>query len=687
MAYGEINTTDWVSAVSGLVAAFVSIITLFTVYIGAMQLLSQNRMYRHGLSWRSVGPWKSTVARWQLLGLGRRIMSPTVNLGFLVENNWHLQISFPRGFPKSNPKKRRNTKNSENPNDVEKGEKPVMAKSSWVNFMQALGLSPEESNLYELRDAPELLNGTIPMHWTGKDLVGLCSILGFQSHEDSPSFKTPMPLPMQWSGPLGWLQFRSSPNGCVVEFRSRMDIHNQISLKFHKHYEEKQSDNQIPSEADPLRSRLWNSINGLALHDSTLYLGGADRRKIGHNEEEKSDQALLEDLMAQDLAADDIIHKMFGKMDVQPNALRSDVDRNGALRTQQEDKGDKDTPDFLASMLRDTVETFNKKKIFVPCKGLLSVTVEGELAFNRGLGIRKCFEYVREFKEDHEIDHKMFPYCIGDLYMDDILIDKLKEALLLLWPDGYYFSPTARLARDLNTIYDHIEQQSNVLEDIFPAACIQRIKSLSNSVEASGLNNKQGQKVIASKQSSLTPSGTASVLPTAMELCNDLQSTRKTARATYSVNDMRLIARACAELRSTLKEELGENWGDVVWAILYCRDLPKAVLQTIKELQSEHVFNAKVYCKDGQLDFSALVVGSPDDEEDNGDDESIVDSEFSQKKIGYSKLPCVEDQSFSGRQVLTAMALIFITYYWTDNRWITDVAVYDATMPQSVLMC
>ncbi|KAL6819530.1 hypothetical protein J3E69DRAFT_342869 [Trichoderma sp. SZMC 28015] len=687
MARGGANVTDWVSAVSGLVAALVSIVTLFTVYIGAMQLLSQSRMFRHGLSWRSIGPWKSTVARWQLLGLGRRIMSPNVSLKFLVENNWSLQITFPRGFPKSSSKKKRSMKNSNSLGDAEKAEPAVMAKSTWVNFMQALGLSPEHDRFYELRDAPELVNGTIPMHWTGKDLVGLCSMLGFQSYEDSPSFKAPMPLPMQWSGPLGWLQFRSSPNGCVAEFRPRMDIHNQIASSFHMHYDTG-DDYQIPEkmETDPLRSRLWNSINGLALQESILYLGGADRHKRIRNEEEKSDEKLLDDLAAQDISDDDILHKMFGNMEVQPNALRADVDRNGTIKPTKEEH-DKDTPDFLASMLRDTVETLNKKEVFVPCKGLLSVTVEGELAYNRGLEIRGCFEYVREFKDDHEIDHEKVPYCIGDLYMDGPLIEKLKEALLLLWPDGYYFSPTARLAKDLHTVYEHIEKLSNKLDDIFPGSYIKKLERLGTSTETLVENGEQREKTTVSGWNLSDSIETAKALSAAMKLCNDLQSTRKNARATYSINDMRLIAKVCVKLRSMLKDNVEdiEKWGDIAWAMLYSRDLPKAVLEAIRGPYSELVFSAEISCEDGELDFTTLIADDSHDKDDEVDDVS-VDSELHWEKKGLSQLPCVADQTFEGSHVLVATALIFITYYWMDNRWITDVAVYDATMPQSVLM-
>jgi len=127
-----------------------------------------------------------------------------------------------------------------------------------------------------MQPAAELVNGVVSMHWTGKDLVGICSILGFHSHEDSPSFKSPMLLPMQRTGPLGWLQFRSSADGCIAEFRRRMNLHNQISSELHTHYCKR----SLTLSREILRSALWNSINGFALDDGrTLFLGGTDRNE------------------------------------------------------------------------------------------------------------------------------------------------------------------------------------------------------------------------------------------------------------------------------------------------------------------------------------------------------------------------------------------------------------------------
>lgn len=300
------DATDWISTVSSVVAAIVGIVTLVTVYIGALQLLSQNRMYRLGLSWRSIGPWQPVVAKWALFGLQRRISSPIVSLKALLAEGWEPNISFPAGFAK--------TKNG----CLEKAHGPVQAQATWVNFMQAIDLSPDDSKFYEMYDAPELVNGIVPMLWKGKDLAGMCSILGFQSFESRPSFKDPMPIPMQWSGPLGWLQFRTSDHGCIAEFRRRMVLRNQISLDLHDHEFVKGS--ALKHEPHFLHSRLWISINGLTLDMNgqlkTLYLGGADEDERPQETDEgphKTDDELLDELRSKDLSSEDIMQRLFGK--------------------------------------------------------------------------------------------------------------------------------------------------------------------------------------------------------------------------------------------------------------------------------------------------------------------------------------------------------------------------------------
>ncbi|RSM09366.1 hypothetical protein CEP52_004208 [Fusarium oligoseptatum] len=659
----EMNATDWISAISSLAAAIIGIVTLLTVYIGAMQLLSQNRMYRLGLSWRSLGPWQTTVAKWALFGLQRRISSPTVSLKFLVKAEWKPNLIFPVGFSKSKDA------------CVEKAESLVQANTSWVNFMQALGLSPTDSRLYEIQGASELVNGIVPMSWTGKDLVGMCSILGFQSHEDSPSFKSPMPLPMQWSGPLGWLQFRSSTNGCIAEFRCRMPLHNQISAKLHDYYN-KQSPH-LPREVYSLRSRLWNSINGFVLaNNQALYLGGTDRFKRPQqvdDDPELKQEDLLDDLMANDHSDEEIMRLLFGKKDKQPKALRREVERNGPAMSQRAiSRGDDDIPDFLDAMLRDKLDSCKMKQQLRPSPGLLSVSVQGELAYNRGLSVTNCREYEREYVED--VDHKAYPHNLGDLYMGWELLELVKEALMLLRPDGFYFSPTYHLYRDICEVYHDIQDQSNVIKEVFPSEFIpvpqKEVKP--NRTTSSGTNS--------TASSSLAPeSKRLECLRVAMDLCNELQRTRKKARACFSVGDMRLLAKAASVLRDVfLKPKTGDSKHepqDLAWAMLYCGKLSRSILKAVKRAPVSEFLTTRVICKDGVLDCEAIGRVAAQE----GDHLDLEDWRFD--------VPLVANGEFTGEQVVAAVAVTFITYYWIDKEWITDVAVYDNTIPQSVLMC
>lgn len=611
-------------------------------------------MYRLGLSWRSLGPWKRLCSKWGWLSLERRISTPTVNLKSLVDGRWQPDITFPTGFPKD-PK---------SPKDTEQGQ--IQAKTSWVNFMQALGIKPEDGVRYEMQGAPELVNGNVPMSWTGKDLVGLCSILGFQSHEGDPSFKNPMPLPAQWSGPLGWLQFRASSNGCVAEFRRRMDLKNQISKELHTYYGDKGDDFQ---RADMLRSRLWNSINGFALaNDRTLFLGGADQDKRPQDEDDElyaTDEDMFRDLMSRDYPNNEIMRKLFGKREKHPKTLRREVERNGPnMIGSRHGSDDRDMSGLLDNILQDNEDPANRKKVMRPCPGLLSVSINGELAYNRGLSVdEKCLEYDRKLTLPEDVDHSKYPYSLGDLYMDEALLELMKEALLRHRPDGFYFSPTALLYIDLCDVYKHIEEQSNRLKHVFPKECIEALRQ-----------NRE-------PRGSSSSSGDDDCLSFAMELCNGLQKTRKTARACYTVEDMKLIARAESAVRKLVLRP-SESGEDLIWAILSCRNLSRAVLKTLEKDKNTDFLDAKLTikkhdCGRMMLECPALkgCVGSDENDGDVNEDDGVF------------RVPLVSEGEFTGAQIVAAVSVVFITYYWIDKKWVTDVARYDATIPQNVLMC
>ncbi|KAJ1709251.1 hypothetical protein NYO67_8569 [Aspergillus flavus] len=645
----DTSVTDWVSAVSSLVAVLIGVVTLITVYIGATQLLSQNRMYRHGLSWRSLGKWSRVVGNSALLGLEKHISTPSVSLKALVKNNWEPVLTFPVGFPRE--------KNGE-----EKGEN-IYAKASWVNFMEALGLTSDDRRFYDIQDASELINGIVAMPWIGNDLVGICSILGFQSHEQQPSFNSPMPLPVQWSGPLGWIQFRSSPNGCLAEFRTRMNLHNQIATNLHAHPDYRSS--KLVHDKHFLRSRLWNSINGFALPgDRTLYLGGADkhRRVVEDDEEEQTaEAAIATDLMSADLPDEVIMRKLFGKKENRSKALHRQIEGRGQAMAKRSREGE--IPDFLESVLEDTTNVTDKKEILRPCPGLLSVTVNGELAHNRGLSIEKCNEYERKLTEPEDVEHARYPYHLGDLYMDRALLTLMKEAFLLLRPDGFYFSPTPLLSHDVRQVYGHIEAQSNRVKEIFPAHWVQSRTTQNDAKndDASFKNTVTGEKAKAP----------LTTLQFSMALCNDLQRTRKTGRACFSVKDMCLLSKAVCSLQEALTWSASNTAQDLVWAFLYCPKLSVDIRKELTTANTSQFLAAKVTIRDEVLDCSDLL-RSRDRAEENS---------------GKYTIPLLTDSEFTGEQVLVALSIVLITFFWIDKMWITDVTAYDATIPQSVLMC
>ncbi len=397
------SVTDWISAVCSTIAAVIALVTVITVYVAARQLLTEHRAYQMGLSEETLGPWHKKVKTKELLGMQQQISTPVITLPTLVKKNWKPNVGCPINA---------GSRTSASLCDQEK----ATAKASWVNFVEALGLGPEDDGFYHMSTQANLVNGIIPMRWAGKDLVGICTMLGYQSYEEKPSFKNPMPLPMQWSGPMGWLQFRPSPDGCVAEFRRRGIIDNQLSSKLHEFYKE------VPRRHEPhcLRSRLWLSINGMGLRDGkALYLGGADREDLGKDVENTLEE--LQDKMGElggllkkikkramptrdprdraqvdDGLFDELMEGAFSDEEIARKLRVGEPEQTEPSATQGADEHD---PAEIPEFLRKTREKGKKgmKEVLMPCNGLLSIVVEGELAHSRGLNITDSVEYHRKF--------------------------------------------------------------------------------------------------------------------------------------------------------------------------------------------------------------------------------------------------------------------------------------------------
>ncbi|KAI9903643.1 hypothetical protein N3K66_000172 [Trichothecium roseum] len=285
-----------------------------------------------------------------------------------------------------------------------------------------------------------------------------------------------------------------------------------------------------------------------------------------------------------------------------------------------------ETPDFLDSlhyMVKDKIDS-KKKEELRPCPGLHSITVSGELAYSRGLGVGKCHEYDRKLTQADDIDGRRYPYNLVNLYMDSALLNLVKNAMLLQ-SDGLYLSCTHLLFLDIIEIYGHIQAQSNILKEIFPGRSIDALDNTSNELRF------------------------------AMRLCNDLQRARKTARAWFTVADMQLISKASSMVRQVLiNDSQSDKSLDLAWALLSCRDLVFRILKSLQTADFRSLLQARATCTAFRLDCRALILG-------NGGWHGVIGD-------GIYDAPRVADGEFSGLQMVAALCMVFITYYWIDAK-------------------
>lgn len=390
------------------------------------------------------------------------------------------------------------------------------------------------------------------------------------------------------------------------------------------------------------------------MNEGVLYLGGTDSCKGPRDLEpevvEDTETQFFEALTSADLSSDDIMLKLFGKKD-QPQALQREAGRNNPT---QADRGTRNLdPDPLESLLRLGLDKTNSgssgmKELIRPCPGLLSVVVNGELAYSRGFSANGCKEYDRRYVSlDDGIDPGRYPHHLGDLYMDDEILGLMKNALLLLRPDGFYFSPTRILLADLNEADEHIEE----------------------------LSNKAATEIFPTRGFTARPPGAAKDasnddLHCSLELCNELQRRRKTSQAMFSVDDMQLLSKASCSLKPIISPR-GALGDDLVWAMICCPNLSRDVCKSLTLTDITSFLAARFVCRGGSLSCPPMP------------DLSSADPE---KPMEYT-IPLVADVNFTGTQVLAALAHVFITYYWINKAWPNNVALYGSTMPQNVLMC
>jgi hypothetical protein len=693
------GVTDWLSTISGVVAAVIALVTLFTVYVAALQLLSQRKAYRHSLSYSALGPWRSKVFKSSLFGLRSSVSTPSISLAKLIEERWNPAFAFPLGIPRTKPKKRARASFR----DVEKAKSSmVLARSGWVNFMQGLGLSCKEEKFFEMQYEAALLNGCVPMRWRGPDLVGLCAMLGFQSHEKTPSFSTPMALPMQWSGPLGWVQFRDGFEGCVAEFRRRTIMINQLSEEIHNYYQTFGVKNQ-----STLVPRLCYSLGGLCAdvngENNLFYIGPWDAertieyllegvRETADKKDDKDTDAKSEDhesdrgsnasktssdsdddsdssssdggnsvrevftrLEKNSIPDEEMLEKVWG---LQPLEIK----KRGLGVKKGEVRGEliKSAPDEARKRHR---KEKGLREALVPCPGILSVVIQGEVATSCGIDLTKCVEYHRVFSYFEEVRAKQHPYRMGNMVMDRATLKLFKSSLLKLKPDGFYFTPTGVLSADITDIYTHVRVGLFGLDQVcseFSSAAWNRSKDLF----------------------------------WAAKLCNEMQQKRRKARVIFSVNDMGIISKAslCLQKNANASDQL-------FWSLLVCPALFQDVMERLKGIDAGslkllldcgiQIKNEVLVCP--ELTQVAKKSNEEANEKANDDDRSEVSIEVDRQgrtgdgEVDYAVPECAEGD-FSGMDMVGAFLNVCLTFFWIEKRWISDVSIYTAAIPPTVMM-
>ncbi|KAH0603816.1 uncharacterized protein H6S33_007475 [Morchella sextelata] len=628
------SATDLISAACSLVATAVSLITLITAYVAALQILSRRQLYRLGISEKSLGGWKDTVMKPSLLKMQTQISTPTITVPMLLMNGFQPNtIGLPDIYIKHD------TKNTVS--HLEAGNY-ALADAGWVNFTQALGVTPRCTRLYEMQPEPKLVDGIVPMRWKGIDLVAICSMLSFNSPENNPNFQMPLTLPTLWSGPLGWLQFRAGSDGCVVEYRRRSAITNHIPNHLHEYYRNL----DIKFEACSLEPRAWHSISCLSLHDGrALFLGGSDTSsdipKVQRDDVQPT-KVISDHVLSEDEEDEDIMRILWPKKADRPYAVYTAADENGSSGISNSDF----LPEFLrgVEISNDAIRKANKLQVWDLSLGLFRLIVERELAVSRGLDFTACIEFDRRYMDPKEFDNYAhhYPFALGKLRMDESVMKLMKQAVLEFRPDGFFFSPTERLLYDIYQIFRHIDLQSdrNLLGYIFPPLMLQDWQR--------GTKDQQIEQLYY-----------------AMTLCNKLQHIKMRTQALSIVEDIKITYLATSSLRQIIASREGL---ELIWAMIASSKLFSDIVMLSLGFKVQNILESTIKCKHGDLHWKFQQQGT------------------SQSLERVYVVPFLSDGDFSGAQILAAFLHVFLTYFWVEVAVVSNVALYDATVPQSITM-
>lgn len=292
-------------------------------------------------------------------------------------------------------------------------------------------------------------------------------------------------------------------------------------------------------------------------------------------------------------------------------------------------------------------EDDGKSMVFYSSPGIHYSTFEGELVVTRGLRTEDCLEYSRTFVDNSKEFHDKFAYQLGYMRVDRTLLGLLKEAVALLKPDGYYFTPTNLLVKDVDGILGHV------------------VRLLDRRHEDRRFRQFE---MTDPNWPKLETHYDRRTLHHAMLLFNEIQTVQD--YPFFPLGDIALFQKASYTLRGK-----GRAQPDLVWAMLVCPELYEDLAEFFHEMKCLGVLGNIVSCTGEVLDCTALMAAN------QTEDSGPIDNPRTYR------VPLCEDGRFMGVELLAAFIDLTITAFWVQKRWPSNVRVYDALIPSTVTMC
>jgi hypothetical protein len=293
-------------------------------------------------------------------------------------------------------------------------------------------------------------------------------------------------------------------------------------------------------------------------------------------------------------------------------------------------------------------------ELLVPSLGLLAADEEScELASSRGLDTRTLFQYTRRYIDSlSPQEEDLYQYKLGKKRMDSLVVTQFKDALELLKPDGYYFTPSGTTYLELLSIFDTVNA---------PFISLQQTKSMVFRLTYSDVwppHYKHAEELFF-----------------AVEVCNEFQSVMLASQGTqpfFTPEDMMAMAKASQSLR-----QIYQHLRDLSWAMLICPQLFNDLAEYFEHHLCLDELDGTVICENELLDCTSILKGHLSKGEDG-----VTSAE----PFKYHT-PLCKDRVYTGWEVLAAFADLIIQYFWVIRSVVvTNAGSYGMVIPQTITM-